>query len=375
MRQRIKNFFQLMRTELKNRKAFYKNAADENAVFNIKNLLAANVAALVFLIGFLLLTPYIIAGWQPTPYHLGFLPALFLCFIITLLYFLRKNWQGRTVSILCILFFLVLLTFSILLDTVGTPEGSGTFLPMMFIIIPSLFTLPFYISYFLCIGAEIVYIFLLCTLKRNIIGQYDAFSSIVALAFSVIVANMILSLKVRDHTIQAKYKQLSMTDTLTNILNKTASFTAFQEYFETCNPFVTCTLIIMDLDHFKTLNDTKGHAAGDRVLHRVGMLLTDTFRRYDVIGRFGGDEFVILLKGVASEAILNERCRNIQNNLRSVSSAVSGMEITGSFGVILVKDQKVELQSLFDQADRALYEAKRSGRATFAIQEYLTEQH
>ncbi|HIS81511.1 MAG TPA: GGDEF domain-containing protein, partial [Candidatus Scatomonas merdavium] len=110
-------------------------------------------------------------------------------------------------------------------------------------------------------------------------------------------------------------------------------------------------------------------------LHRVGMLLTDTFRRYDVIGRFGGDEFVILLKGVASEAILNERCRNIQNNLRSVSSAVSGMEITGSFGVILVKDQKVELQSLFDQADRALYEAKRSGRATFAIQEYLTERH
>lgn len=62
MRQRIKNFFQLMRTELKNRKAFYKNAADENAVFNIKNLLATNVAALVFLIGFLLLTPYIIAG-------------------------------------------------------------------------------------------------------------------------------------------------------------------------------------------------------------------------------------------------------------------------------------------------------------------------
>ena len=306
MPRRLASLLQLVRTELKTRKAFYRNAADESASSNLRILLASNMASIVFLVGFILLTPHIISGWQPTPYHIWFLPAMFFCTIITFLYFLRRPWQNGIILLLCILFILFLLIFSILLDSVGTPDGSGTFFPMMLIIIPSLFTLPLYISYGLCVAAEIAYIFVTTVFKATRIGQYDIFSSVVALAFSFIVANMIMTLKVRDRTMQSKYRHLSMTDNLTDILNKTASFAAFQEYLDSCGSAVTCTLVVMDLDHFKALNDTRGHAAGDRVLHQFGLLLKDVFRKDDIIGRFGGDEFVVLLKGVASRALLQK---------------------------------------------------------------------
>lgn len=271
---------------------------------------------------------------------------------------------------MCVLFAIILLSFSILLDTIATPDGPGTFLPMMVIIIPALFTVPLYLSCGLCVLAEVIYIMAIYTFKNNMLGQYDIFRSIVALAFSIIVANMIIMLRTRDYLIQTEYKYQSMMDALTNILNKEASFKAFNEYFKMYNPNVTCSLIIMDLDNFKTLNDTKGHTAGDMILHRVGLLLADTFRHLDIIGRFGGDEFVILLKYTASETMLQDRCRELQTNLRKISKLETGIEMTGSFGIVIVENQEAELQSLFDQADRALYEAKHQGRAGHVIKRY-----
>lgn len=375
MRQHPEDIKHMVKTELRNRRAYFQNTKKETASSNLKFLIAANISALVFLIGFILLTPYIIKGWKPTCYHISFIPALLFCAIITFIYYMRKNWQSRIVTILCILFSAVLLAFSILLDTVGTPDGPGTFLPMMFIIIPSLFTLPFSISYGLIITAEIIYIAVVIISKNNVLGQYDIFSSIVALAFSVIVANMIMILRVRDYTIQTKYKYRSMTDGLTNILNKRACFEAFREYFLLYNPQVTCTLIVMDLDDFKALNDTKGHASGDEVLHQTGMLLLDTFRRIDIVGRFGGDEFVILMKGTASAEIARERCRTLQNNLRRISQIETGMQITGSFGIILADKQEINFSALFLQADEALYEAKHKGKATYVIKHYQSKEN
>ena len=166
-----------------------------------------------------------------------------------------------------------------------------------------------------------------------------------------------------------------MTDGLTNILNKRASFEAFREYFLLYNPQVTCTLIVMDLDDFKSLNDTKGHASGDEVLHQTGMLLLDTFRRIDIVGRFGGDEFVILMKGTASAEIARERCRTLQNNLRRISQIETGMQITGSFGIILADKQEINFSALFLQADEAHYEAKHKGKATYVVKHYQSKEN
>ena len=107
----------------------------------------------------------------------------------------------------------------------------------------------------------------------------------------------------------------------------------------------------------------------------TSLLLLDTFRRIDIVGRFGGDEFVILMKGTASAEIARERCRTLQNNLRRISQIETGMQITGSLGIILADKQEINFSALFLQADEALYEAKHKGKATYVIKYYQNKEN
>lgn len=373
MKSRIKELLYLIRTELRNRRTFFRDGSASNCSSNLKLLIAANTTAILFLIAFILVTPLIISSWHPTPYHLAFLPALLICFAVSLIYYRGHRNGGKGASLLCILLSIILLTFSVLLDTIGSAGAPAIFVPMMYVIVPVVFTLPFHISYGMIAITEIAYAFMLSTYKNNMTGRYDLFGSIVALACSLIIANIITMLRVRDYMLQAEYKYRSMTDGLTNILNKEAIFDALRKYFQAYNPHTTCALIIMDLDNFKTLNDTKGHAAGDVLLKEIGRLLTETFRRLDIIGRFGGDEFVILLKGTADPLLIRNKYTMIQERLKQLTQEQLDIPVTASFGSVYAEDQTVDAHLLFQQADTALYEAKRKEKSSCVIKKYQSE--
>lgn len=373
MKSRIKELLYLIRTELRNRRTFFRDGSASNCSSNLKLLIAANTTAILFLIAFILVTPLIISSWHPTPYHLAFLPALLICFAVSLIYYRGHRNGGKGASLLCILLSIILLTFSVLLDTIGSAGAPAIFVPMMYVIVPVVFTLPFHISYGMIAITEIAYAFMLSTYKNNMTGRYDLFGSIVALACSLIIANIITMLRVRDYMLQAEYKYRSMTDGLTNILNKEAIFDALRKYFQAYNPHTTCALIIMDLDNFKTLNDTKGHAAGDVLLKEIGRLLTETFRRLDIIGRFGGDEFVILLKGTADPLLIRNKYTMIQERLKQLTQEQLGIPVTASFGSVYAEDQTVDAHLLFQQADTALYKAKREKKSSCVIKKYQSE--
>ena len=373
MKSRIKELLYLIRTELRNRRTFFRDGSASNCSSNLKLLIAANTTAILFLIAFILVTPLIISSWHPTPYHLAFLPALLICFAVSLIYYRGHRNGGKGASLLCILLSIILLTFSVLLDTIGSAGAPAIFVPMMYVIVPVVFTLPFHISYGMIAITEIAYAFMLSTYKNNMTGRYDLFGSIVALACSLIIANIITMLRVRDYMLQAEYKYRSMTDGLTNILNKEAIFDALRKYFQAYNPHTTCALIIMDLDNFKTLNDTKGHAAGDVLLKEIGRLLTETFRRLDIIGRFGGDEFVILLKETADPLLIRNKYTMIQERLKQLTQEQLDIPVTASFGSVYAEDQTVDAHLLFQQADTALYEAKRKEKSSCVIKKYQSE--
>ncbi|HJD02289.1 MAG TPA: GGDEF domain-containing protein [Candidatus Mediterraneibacter excrementavium] len=373
MKSRIKELLYLIRTELRNRRTFFRDGSASNCSSNLKLLIAANTTAILFLIAFILVTPLIISSWHPTPYHLAFLPALLICFAVSLIYYRGHRNGGKGASLLCILLSIILLTFSVLLDTIGSAGAPAIFVPMMYVIVPVVFTLPFHISYGMIAITEIAYAFMLSTYKNNMTGRYDLFGSIVALACSLIIANIITMLRVRDYMLQAEYKYRSMTDGLTNILNKEAIFDALRKYFQAYNPHTTCALIIMDLDNFKTLNDTKGHAAGDVLLKEIGRLLTETFRRLDIIGRFGGDEFVILLKGTADPLLIRNKYTTIQERLKQLTQEQLDIPVTASFGSVYAEGQTVDAHLLFQQADTALYKAKREKKSSCVIKKYQSE--
>ena len=122
------------------------------------------------------------------------------------------------------------------------------------------------------------------------------------------------------------------------------------------------SLLMVDLDHFKNVNDVHGHSAGDEVLRMVASTMADTVRQTDCLARFGGEEFVLLLPDTpaASALMLAERVRL---RLAEAPPAVPDVHVTASIGVATwAPGQEPSLQRLLQQADEAMYEAKRQGR-------------
>jgi len=156
---------------------------------------------------------------------------------------------------------------------------------------------------------------------------------------------------------------LSHIDPLTGANSRTLLLTVLREQHSLVKRKVmTCNLAMMDLDHFKTINDTYGHQAGDRVLTTCAQYLIQHLRPYDKVFRYGGEEFVLVLPSQSPDSAL-EVVSHLREGLATLPIFYNDMLIgvTASFGVApLNADHSVE-QSL-DNADQALYAAKAAGR-------------
>lgn len=354
----------------KKRRLFFTENFKAIAEDNLRTLFWAVWALVILLVFFLGITPVIIDSWTITVYHIAFLPVTFLLLGIIAFVYTRKTHKAGIIYALCFIFQAIIYCFVILLDTAGAKDVPASFTPVIYIAMPAIFTLPFYVSYGLLGFFEILYFLAILTFKSPEVGQYDIFNSLVGIGCSFAIHYLIMSLRLRDYETQMKYKTMSMKDSLSSIYNKQASEAAARQYLTACNPSVVCSFLVLDLDDFKKVNDTKGHIAGDRILGCVGKILLNLFRHTDIVGRFGGDEFLILVKGTASPVLIEKKCQAIQEALQQISRMEIDMQVSCSLGVVLVQKQPVDYDTLFLTADRALYEAKRAGKAQYCIQNY-----
>lgn len=192
----------------------------------------------------------------------------------------------------------------------------ASFMPVLFIVLPTLFILPFHRNYSLIFFFEVIYVILVFLYKSPDVGQYDIFDSVVGLAFSFSVAQPTMRLRIQDHETRMNYRQLSQQDSLSGLLNKTTSQEHLERYLQLTAPSTVCTMLILDLDDFKAVNDTMGHYTGDLLLRTMGEVLVSSFRTTDMIGRFGGDEFIVLMKETADYTLLEENARVFINSCR-----------------------------------------------------------
>jgi len=157
---------------------------------------------------------------------------------------------------------------------------------------------------------------------------------------------------------------LATRDSLTGVLNRRSLFDGMKTLMdETEASGETLSVIMVDIDHFKSINDRFGHATGDKVIKLLADILTQAVRTDDLVGRYGGEEFCVVLPGL-DEGKAAEIAEDMRMTIHDGKSAkfTSAIRISASFGVSTNNGEGLEPSALVDLADKALYEAKESGR-------------
>ena len=165
-------------------------------------------------------------------------------------------------------------------------------------------------------------------------------------------------------------KERAERDSLTRLLNKTSTQQFVTEHLR-AQDAQTSAMLILDLDNFKTVNDTYGHLYGDAVLSQLGTHLRSMFRSHDIVGRIGGDEFLIFLKNIPDVQMVEDRCSLLLDSCRTLLSRLMP-DLTGisfSIGAALAPIHATSYPELFRCADEAMYLAKRSGKDRYRIYE------
>jgi len=170
-----------------------------------------------------------------------------------------------------------------------------------------------------------------------------------------------------------KTKELSITDALTGLFNRRHfENTADREFLRAVRYKNDLTFAIVDIDFFKHINDTYGHLCGDKILKEVAFLLNDSFRKTDIVFRYGGEEFVILLPETTKQGagIIAERLRkNIANLIRVNTNDDRIVTTTVSMGISQFPNDAATGKELIEAADKALYYSKRNGKNVVSIYE------
>lgn len=179
------------------------------------------------------------------------------------------------------------------------------------------------------------------------------------------VSNLVVTKQLQDQ-VQAQQKELeslAMTDQLTGLFNRNYLFNNIPKKISEANRHDwDCCLIVADVDKFKSVNDTYGHAVGDIILKEVGKALLQSCRNEDIVARFGGEEFVIMLSHCNYDQglIKAEKIRKAIEDLRP-----NDLNITSSFGltsILSTSNVTPTFDTLFKIADKAVYKAKDDGR-------------
>jgi putative two-component system response regulator len=153
-------------------------------------------------------------------------------------------------------------------------------------------------------------------------------------------------------------------DSLTGLLNKdTARFRA-EQYLANMGENQRAAMLVIDLDNFKAVNDQYGHLFGDDVLIRVANILKHSFRNDDIVGRIGGEEFLVLMKNVGDPRKVVERCSHLLESIRASSTTC---KLTASIGVGIVSGTATRYEDLFLRTDEALYQAKNAGKNQYIL--------
>lgn len=190
---------------------------------------------------------------------------------------------------------------------------------------------------------------------------------VVVFAFSCIVTAIDIVGRIRDNQQKKELENKADTDLLTGLNNKLATERKIKNYIAQ-NPATQSMMFLLDVDNFKTVNDTMGHAFGDEVLSTLGEEVSSIFRASDIIGRVGGDEFMIFLKAVPNAEIIRKEAKRVEEFFQNFYVGThERYAVRASIGVAVFPHEGTDFETLYKAADQGLYKAKRRGKNQLAF--------
>ncbi|MDR1840628.1 MAG: diguanylate cyclase [Holophagales bacterium] len=179
-------------------------------------------------------------------------------------------------------------------------------------------------------------------------------------AITELIGSVLIRLQMHDIMLKAE------TDGMTGLWNRTTFQRMVENYLDKGEDS-SGAFILIDVDNFKSINDTYGHIAGDKALMICANAMQKTFRESDIIGRMGGDEFAVFCRGSSDGATAEKNAARILEAWKKVIPDGSADYITASIGISLAPQQGASFQKLYSNADKALYEAKNQGRNRYIL--------
>lgn len=279
--------------------------------------------------------------------------------------FIAKSDTKKGVLVLCYVFLALAFGIGLVMGTVLLEDSTATTfcvllfaLPLLLIDRPMRMDAMILVSGIIFCGCSIYF-------KEPDISSIDVVNGISFMILSLFVNHAVLNVKLHDLANTRLIEAERDTDTLTRLYSRNATETCIQQYMSTRREL--STLMVIDVDDFKTVNDTMGHQAGDRALVEVAKSMRAVFRHADIVGRFGGDEFIAFLPDVGSVEKSREKVVSLHNKLEELSVQDGVGKITLSIGIAHFPNDALTYTDLFKKADEAVYQSKEKGKNCFSI--------
>lgn len=203
-------------------------------------------------------------------------------------------------------------------------------------------------------------------LRRTVKNMVVSLLVVIGVFFCIVMVINIIG-KIRSNEKKKELEDKADTDLLTGLSNKLATERKIKEYMGK-NPNTQSMMFLFDIDNFKKINDTMGHAFGDEVLRSLGKQIGAIFRASDIVGRVGGDEFMVFLKDISNDEDIMKEAGKVETFFKGFQAGeYVKYKATASIGVAIFPQEGDDFETLYKAADQGLYKAKKRGKNQLAF--------
>ena len=354
----IRNYFCYCGIEKEEYKAVKKSAYVSNfEVWRVLHILMDVLFAALFIVA--IVNDFVgVNKW----FYLG---AFGYSAIATIFFFVLKK-DSLVGQLLIYLSMSVLFLFAAFItqNKPGTPAISF----MAFLLIAPMFVLDK--SYFMAIelvAASSVFLFWMHGVKTEEIWLMDLVNTIIYTIVGVFIHIIASSFRIKEFVLIRKINMQKDIDELTGLKNKSALTRAINSFVKSADDNKGI-FIVLDIDYFKKFNDTYGHDMGDAILHQLGAYFKQKFVKDEIVGRFGGDEFIIFIKNAYETEFAKELALEIVNETRDCIKLPNEEEkFSVSMGIAIYRGTEKNYSEVFKKADIALYNTKANRKLKYTI--------